>query len=293
MKTTCRSDAVRLQRPRPVIPPELRGKSVDEIAHLLGSVAGSVKLVCGVASNTAICGMLDAHDKIRQHPRYRHAVKAAYKDAIKTWHAYESALLHATENRFFHVDDMTPGTRKIYGNITDADYFEFWRSTGDLVYAKTYPLVTSLVNKYRLSLLHHGIAHPELTAWPLTAMVCLHIAQRAYHAVVEDAVANTPLPRWLVERTFKSFDLKPLCDSWDKAVQLTDQTHYVLDKSEDRNIELGMEQLAQAWANPDNIFDSVQASIPEYAEIFRTKGEMKKALREIAETRAATEEELR
>lgn len=290
-QTICRSN--RMQRPRYVIPPELRGKSVDEIAHLLGSVASSVKLVTGITNNTAIAVMLDAHDKIRQHPRYRHAVKSAYKGAIKTWHDYESALLHATENRFFHVDDMTPKTRKIYGDITDADYFEFWRSTGDLVYAKTFPLVTSLVNKYRLSLLHHGIAHPELVAWPLAAMVALHIAQRSYHAVIEDAIANTPLPRWLVERTFKDFDIAPLCAAWDKAVQLTDQTHYVLDSTEDRNIEMGMEQLAQAWANPDNIFDSVMASIPEYAEIFRTKGEMKKALREIAETRQATEAELK
>ena len=46
------------------------------------------------------------------------------------------------------------------------------------------------------------------------------------------------------------------------------------------------------WANPDYMYDSVVKTLPEYEDIFRTKGEMKKALRNIEEVRAQTWNEL-
>jgi succinate dehydrogenase/fumarate reductase flavoprotein subunit len=68
--------------------------------------------------------------------------------------------------------------------------------------------------------------------------------------------------------------------------------HYELEEVEERNINLGIIQLAETWANPDYMYDSVSESLPDYAEIFRTKGEMKKALRNIEEVRAQTWENL-
>lgn len=281
---------VKLQRIPRELPDDLKALGADGVAHLLANIASSVKLVTGVANNAALLIMLDAHDQVKQHPRYRHEVKRAYKQAIEAWHDYEAQLLHARQNRFFHVDDMTPATRKIYGaNCTDADYFEFWRSIGGPVYNNTRPLVTSLVHKYRLSMEKHGVKHAQLLAWCHTAMVAMHIAHRAYHAVIEDAIANSPCPRWLVESIFKDFDLAPVCKAWDKAVQMTDDTHYVLDKSEARNIELGMLSLAEAWADPDAMYNSTIEVTPAFEEIFRTKGEMKKALRNLADVRDACE----
>jgi len=64
---------------------------------------------------------------------------------------------------------------------------------------------------------------------------------------------------------------------------------YPLDEAEDRNIHLGIEQLVQAWLNPDMLYDSTQETIPDFDDIFRTKGEMKKAMREIAEYKEETQ----
>jgi succinate dehydrogenase/fumarate reductase flavoprotein subunit len=69
---------------------------------------------------------------------------------------------------------------------------------------------------------------------------------------------------------------------------MTEPLHYELEDVETRNINHGIIQLAETWANPDYMYDSVSESLPDFEEIFRTKGEMKKALRNIEEVRAQT-----
>ena len=155
-----------------------------------------VKLVMGVSNGCAIQIMLDCFSEVSgkatdpktgqrkpAHPRYRQAVKQAYKRAIDEYHDYEHRLVYATRNRFFHVEDLSPKYRKIYGNITDAEYFEFWKGTSAKAYQVSRPLVTSLWNKYRLSLLNHGISHPDILAWPMVAQACLTIAETMYNHV--------------------------------------------------------------------------------------------------------------
>ena len=39
---------------------------------------GIIKLVCGVGNSAAHLVMLNAHDKIKQHPAYKQRVKKAY-----------------------------------------------------------------------------------------------------------------------------------------------------------------------------------------------------------------------
>jgi arsenate reductase-like glutaredoxin family protein len=73
---------------------------------------------------------------------------------------------------------------------------------------------------------------------------------------------------------------------------MTETLNYALDPVEDKNIEMGIVQLAETWVNPDYIYDSISETLPEYEEIFRTKGEMKKALRNLEEVRAQTWENL-
>ncbi len=73
---------------------------------------------------------------------------------------------------------------------------------------------------------------------------------------------------------------------------MTETLNYTLDPVEDKNIEMGIVQLAETWVNPGYIYDSISDTLPEYEEIFRTKGEMKKALRNIEEVRAQTWENL-
>ena len=78
----------------------------NELARKMASAAGVVKLICGVANNAAWLVVLDAYDQARRCQRYRHEVKRAFKMAIEAWHDYERRLVHATENRMFHMADM-------------------------------------------------------------------------------------------------------------------------------------------------------------------------------------------
>jgi len=123
-----------------------------DIQNALARSASVVKLVRGVANNATWLVMMDAHDAIKKHPNYRGKVKYLYKQAFKEFKNNERQLLYANENRMFHLADMTPTTRKIYGNITDAQYFEYWQGLGARAYTEGNQWVSSLDNKYRLSL---------------------------------------------------------------------------------------------------------------------------------------------
>lgn len=68
--------------------------------------------------------------------------------------------------------------------------------------------------------------------------------------------------------------------------------NYKLDDVEERNIELGLLQLQEAWLDTNTLYDSVSDAVDDYDEVFRTKGEQKKALREIATVKSETEKEL-
>ena len=57
-------------------------------------------------------------------------------------------------------------------------------------------------------------------------------------------------------------------------------------------LKMGLLQILDIWANPENFYDSTMEVIPAYDDIFRTKGEMKKALRNISEVREAVIEEM-
>ena len=271
----------------------LTQEQLDKIAHDLANAASMVKLVTGTAGNAAILVMMHAMDQVRKHPRYKHGVKHAFKQAQETRQHYERQLLHAEYNRFFRVADMTEGSRKTYGkDFTDQQYFEFWQSMGGPIYTKSWPFLTSLWNKYRLSLLNHGIQHPDIVAWPMVAMSCLQLAQKMYQRTIEEIIDIYQLPRRLVVNVFRDFDLGNIIKAWYKAVDTLDSTHYQLEETEDKNIAVGLEQLVDCWKDPDTLYDTVMKVIPDYDEIFRTKGEMKKALRNIADVREATNERL-
>lgn len=281
-------------------------ESKGELHRQLGATASMVKLVMGVANGCAHTIMLDCFSEINgnatdpktgqrkpAHPRYKHKVKAAYKHAIDEYLAYEHRLIYATVNRFFHVDDLSPKYRKIYGDITDAQFFEFWKGTSGTAYNVSRPLVTSLWNKYRLSLINHKIPNPDILAWAMVGQACLTLAVDMYDHVINDAIKGlSMLQPHQVRKLFANFSLHRVREAWTRAVMMTEDIQYKLDDVEDKNINMGVIQLAETWANPDYIYDSVVETLPEYEDIFRTKGEMKKALRNIEEVRAQTWDEL-
>lgn len=265
-----------------------------------------VKVVMGVTNGCALNIMMDCYTELSgkaidpktggfkpAHPKFRHHVKAAYKQAVKEYHDYERGLLHTQTNRFFHVADLSPKYRKIYGDITDSQFFEFWKGTSAKAYQVSRPLVTSLWNKYRLSLLNHHVPNAEQLAWACVGQAVLTLACDIYETALKDAHSACPiLQAHQIRDLFSGFSLRRVREAWTKALRLTEDIAYELEETESKNIEMGIIQLTETWVNPDYIYDSVSETLPEYEEIFRTKGEMKKALRNIEEVRAQKWENL-
>lgn len=271
----------------------------EELARKMANAAGVVKLVCGLGNNAAWLACMDAHDVIRKHPRYEQRVRGGhevgyfYRKAMKMYTEYEKRLIYTNVNRFFHVADMPESTRKKYGNITDREYYEFWTGIGGAAYARSRPFITSLQNKYRLSLSHHGIPSAEMVAWAMTAQACLNLAVQMYNGAIKSIENDAKLPHILLERTFGIFSLKDVAKVWSTALDATEPSaDYELEDLEERNISQGIIQLQEAWTKPDEMYGATMASVQDFDEVFRTKGEMKKALREIAEYKAETKKEL-
>lgn len=253
----------------------------------LARAASVVKLVCGVTNNATWLVMTDAHDCIKQHPNYRHQVKRLYKQAFEAFKENERQLLHATENRMFHVEDMIPEGRKKYGDITDGQYFEYWQGLGAKAYTEGHRWVTSLENKYRLSLINHDVQHPEMLCKVMTAQSCLELCCSMYQSAINACADDFHLPLDIMQKIFKYFNLRKIADCWKKALYLTDpQTEtYDLEPIEEQNISQGILQLEKEWSDPKMLYGSAFTATEDFEEIFRTKGEWKKAMREIGEVR--------
>lgn len=247
--------------------------------------ASMVKLYCGVANNAAWMVALEAFDHVKKHRNYRFNVKRLYRRCFDEFRQYEHRLLHAQENRLFHVADMDEKTRKRYGNISDREYYDFWVSIGDICYQRTHPLVTSLWNKYRLSLLHHAVPEAAVLAWSMTAHACLMIASDVCECVTEAAISGTWLTKSEAWRVFGQLSLSRVAQAWNVALQATDPSvdEYKLESTEFKNIVMGLNQLRESWLSAEMLYGCTRASAEEYGEVFRTMGEQRKAMRELME----------
>ena len=245
------------------------------LLSIIPTIAAYMKTAVGAANNAAWYVCLEAHDHIKQHPAYRQKVKQAYRAAIAQLHRYENRLLHAEVNRLFHVDDLPAEQRARFGDITDRDYYDMWASSGVGPYEQTRPIITSLWNKYRLSLINHNVRHADLLAWPMTAMCTLKLALKFYRSAVDGAHREWGLPLSILETVFGQLSLEAVCKEWEKALNLTDPQFmdYDLDEVEERNIQLGLRQLEEVWSSPDVIIGGVYASVKDWKENFASKAE--------------------
>jgi hypothetical protein len=102
------------------------------------------------------------------------------------------------------------------------------------------------------------------------------------------------LHRKLLDGIFGQFSLKTVSKDWMRAMMLLapETDNYQLDSTKERNIEFGLQQLMEAWLDPELLYASASGAVDDYEEIFATKGFVKKVQREIAEVRAETLKEL-
>lgn len=267
-----------------------------EMLRNISLSASMIKLVCGVANNAAWLVALEAYDHAKQCKRYRNInVRGEFKRIMKMYHAYESHLIFATKNRLFHIDDMSPETRKKYGAVSDREYYDFWTATGAQAYMKTRPLLTSLWNKYRLSLVNHHVSDAEHVAWIMVAQATFELAVRIYKAAMDDIINNYKVPRNIANMIFQQLSVENLSKQWFKAMSALspDSSEFEFTPTEERNISLGIRQLHEAWSHPSIFFDSTAQAAEAYDDIFRTKGELRKTLAELKEMKEETMKELK
>ena len=261
--------------------------SREEMAKRVSKSSALIKMMCGIGNNAAWACCLEAMDQLRQHPNFRHKVKQGFNAAMEGFKAYERCLVYATENRLFHLDDLTPEYRKRYGNISDREYYEYWCSTGATAYSQKRVWALNLWNKYRLSLIRHKVPNEELVAWGMTADAALRLAQCIYENNIKVCACDYEVPRLLLEVIFGGLNVKRIADKWDAALMmlepLTDT--YELEDIEQKNIQLGLDQLMEEWTSMATAVDALTETTEAYDDVFRTKGEQKKALRQIAEMR--------
>lgn len=266
----------------------------NEFIQNVAQAAAFMKTVTAIGNNAAWMACLDAFDHIKLHPAYRQAVKSAYKKCFNLFYEYERQLLFDDHLRFFHLDDCSPEIRKTFGIITDRDYYDYWAGFGFNAYTNTKPFYTCLVNKIRLAYIKNNAPNPDILAWSMAAKLCLKIACILYNDTIR-ILANGE--DWkhigMNEKTwrkiFRPFNISSIEQQWGKAHLLLANGHALMaEPVENRNMQLGFEQLAEKWASEDVIFGSGIKASEDFAEIFRTNGELKKTKRKFAELRNAT-----
>ncbi len=272
----------------------------EDIVKAVSNAAAIFKLVCGVGNNAAWVVMLDGYDHAKRCKAFRRSCKGGhmvgwyFKKAVNDFKLYERNLLTTQTNRMFHVADMTEDVRRKYGNISDAEYYEFWKGVGGVAYAKTKPHITSLWNKYRVSLIKHDVKDAEHVAWVMTAQAAIDLSLAMYESAMKECETGMNLHRKLLDGIFGQFSLKTVSKEWMRAMMLLapETDGYQLDSTEERNIDFGLQQLMEAWLDPELLYSSASGAVDDYEEIFATKGFVKKVQREIAEVRAETLKEL-
>lgn len=254
------------------------------LSRKLMQAASVMKVVTGEGNNAAWQVMLQALDHAKQCEMYRHDVKRAFKLAIKEWHSYENGLLYEQIHPMFHLDDLKPETRRKFGNITDRQYYEFWTGIGAAAYVKALPFLNSLWNKYRLSLEAHKVKDAIHVAWVLTAEAAIDVAVMLYDSARTQCIEEIKLSRDYVDAYFSQFDIRRVQKAWRKALaMLSPDSRYPLSSIEEKNIDHGVCQLAECWANPYEMFEATKQSVLDYDDIFATKGFQQMVLDEISD----------
>lgn len=255
-----------------------------QLAKRVADAAALVKLVCGVVNNATRLVMLRGLEHARQLSAYNRnpKLRQLLKHADKEWYDYEHHLIYAREYRMFDVKHMVDRVRRRFGDISDREYYEFWASIGSEAYTQTSPLVTSLWNKYRLSLISHGIGEPELVAWLMTTSSALQISTGIHSATLRQTIEEYDVPIDMAHKAFDQFSLSRVQDAWDRAVYLAEPgCNYTLNEVERHNIDMGIDQIMEGWRSSKLMHESTMSSVADYGEVFATEGFQKKTLTEI------------
>ena len=243
-----------------------------------------IKSVFGVCNNATYLYMMEALEALDGHPNYKGKVRHLFGDAVKEFKRYEGNLLYADRNRFFHVGDMPENVRKMYGKgFTDRDFFDYWQGLGGRAYMKTRTLITRLANVYKNSFERNGIPHAEQVSGIMATDTIFGVCLSIYKHTVKEASDQFGLPHDWCKRVFRPFSLQKVAEAWRFAMlKLEPQIESKLTTDmEESNIEHGVIDLVNAWSDPNLLYDSMSEATDDFAELFRSKNELRNVKAEI------------
>lgn len=277
----------------------IKGKQLQanpELWHVLSSASGLMKELMGVANNAAWFVCLDAYDKLktlknwRQQVKGGHTVAQNFKRVFDEFHTYERRLIYDNDFGFFDLKNFPEATKRMYGDVSNRDYYDFWASIGGSTYQRTKPLVSSLWNKYRLALIHNKIKDElaDIIAWGMTACACLNAAVTIYGMSLDMISEQYTLPRKALELDFRYFNLQDVAKLWEDALKAASPQCFnvVPDKTDGKNIDDGLKQIMEEWTEGKGIYDDMEKTIKDCGEdVLKSQGFVKKAIREVHDLR--------
>lgn len=259
------------------------GPTKDEIVQGLINMSSYIKTITGIANNAAWAITLDCHDQVKKHPKYRHAVKKAFKDMLKVHKDYELGIKYNKHN-LFCVKDMDESVRVKYKeDLTDADYLELWEGLGGAAYMESKPLITALHHKFKKSYENHGAKYPDILAHAMVGYTVLFLASSIYDQFLEICQEECNVPIKVANVVYNCLSMKNVSDAWTKAMRLLDNTEYHLDEGETRNVELGVQQLQKLWCDHRLLARSLRKAADDFDDVFRNKKMLRKVHAEINE----------
>ena len=253
----------------------------EQLLKNIHSSAALIKVACGIGNNAAWLIALGALDHAKKCKEYRR-VKHQFKRIVKMYCIYERQLIFADVNRMFHLSDLPEATRAKFGNISDREYYEFWRATGDAAYHRTQPLITSQWNKYRLSLVNHKIDDADNLAWVMTGLAALMIAVTIYESTIEKCHAIFNVPSSTLRRIFQQFSFANIAKQWQHALfDLAPLAHIDLSTTEEKNIDIGLRQILDEWIDFETLYESLSITVDNYDDVFSSEKSKREVCQEI------------
>lgn len=255
------------------------------IRYKIRAIREDFMIVMATCNYAAMVVVGDALDKVRELPEYNarfSQMRRAFLKAEEERHAYDRGIRYS-DNHWLDVSNFTKEEQKRYApDLSPDDYLDYWQCIGGKSYKKMENEINVLRNKFRLSVEAHGYPNAEEAAYVLAGASMLMLCDAVYTKYVKHVAHICCIKATEAHEQLKDFSLQRMMLAWSKCVRGMGKIT-LLDAHESRNVELTLEQLIDHW-NDDHFFrDSVLETAEEFPEIFRTKGEQKKYLREYAE----------
>lgn len=251
----------------------------------LDEMKENILMLFTTCNNAAFYVMGNALAKVKELPEYKarfSQMRHNYNRAEEEWHAYERRLKHSNRGWLDPKKFTAEQKKRFAADLTQEDYTEYWQCIGGKALALMQDEVNVLINKFRLSVQAHSLPHPEASAYVLATASMFMLCSVVWHKTIRTTARNYSIrPQELVE-AFADLSLNRMMLAWGRCVKCMGPVTK-LDETESRNIDLTLEQLVDHWNDLSFFITSIQETVEEFPEIFRTRGEQKKYLRELSE----------